>query len=77
MEAPLGEENSILTNLKKPRYYFKFNIALSLKGEKIMPGIRFKEDMDGYVGENIKDFRDGEDYGKRYKNTVKLRGDRG
>ena len=34
-----------------------------------MPGIRFKEDMDGYVGENIKDFRDGEDYGKRYKNT--------
>ena len=40
-----------------------------------MPGIRFKEDMDGYVGENIKDFRDGEDYGKRYKNTVKIEGE--
>ncbi len=37
-----------------------------------MPGIRFKEDMDGYLGENIRNFRDGEDYGIRHNNPVKF-----
>jgi uncharacterized protein (DUF362 family) len=37
-----------------------------------MPGIRFEETMDGYLGENIRDFRDGEDYGIRHNNTVKF-----
>lgn len=37
-----------------------------------MPGIRFKETMDGYIGENIKGFRDGEDYGIRHNNTAKF-----
>lgn len=37
-----------------------------------MPGLRFKETMDGYLGENIKDFRDGEDYGIRHNNPIKF-----
>ncbi len=37
-----------------------------------MPGIRFEETMDGYLGENIKDFRDGEDYGIRHNNQIKF-----
>ncbi|MEE9201251.1 MAG: hypothetical protein V3V45_07395, partial [Candidatus Brocadiales bacterium] len=37
-----------------------------------MAGIRFKETMDGTLGENIKDFRTGEDYGIRHKNEIKF-----
>ena len=37
-----------------------------------MVGIRFKEKMDGYLGENIKDFRDGEDYGIRHSNPIRF-----
>lgn len=37
-----------------------------------MPGIRFEETMDGYLGENIRDFRDGEDYGIRHDNPIKF-----
>src|SRR5574341_1507047 len=37
-----------------------------------MPGIRFKETMDGYIGESIRGFHDGEDYGIRHNNTVKF-----
>lgn len=37
-----------------------------------MPGIRFEETMDGFLGENIRDFRDGEDYGIRHNNSIKF-----
>jgi uncharacterized protein (DUF362 family) len=37
-----------------------------------MPGVRFEETMDGYLGENIRDFRDGEDYGIRHDNPIKF-----
>ncbi|HHT9118224.1 MAG TPA: DUF362 domain-containing protein [Candidatus Hypogeohydataceae bacterium YC38] len=37
-----------------------------------MPGIRFKETMDGFLGENIGDFHDGEDYGIRHDNPIKF-----
>ncbi len=42
------------------------------EGGHIMVGIRFKEKMDGYLGENIKDFRDGEDYGIRHSNPIRF-----
>ena len=37
-----------------------------------MAGVRFKETMDGYFGENIRNFRDGEDFGIRNKSTCKF-----
>ena len=37
-----------------------------------MAGIRFEETMDGYLGENIRNFCDGEDYGIRHNNPVKF-----
>ncbi|NUO08937.1 MAG: DUF362 domain-containing protein [Candidatus Brocadia sp.] len=37
-----------------------------------MTGLRFEEDMDGYLGENIRDFRDGEDYGIRHNNPIRF-----
>ncbi|MHC4277716.1 MAG: DUF362 domain-containing protein [Planctomycetota bacterium] len=37
-----------------------------------MVGIRFKEKMDGYLGENIKDSHDGEDYGIRHSNPIRF-----
>ena len=37
-----------------------------------MPGIRFEEAMDGYLGENIRDFRDGEDYGIRHDDRIRF-----
>jgi len=37
-----------------------------------MPGIRFKETMDGYLGQNIMHFRDGEDYGIRHDNAIRF-----
>ena len=37
-----------------------------------MVGIRFNEEMDGYLGENIKGFQDGEDYGKRHSNPIRF-----
>ncbi|HHT9151962.1 MAG TPA: DUF362 domain-containing protein [Candidatus Hypogeohydataceae bacterium YC40] len=37
-----------------------------------MPGLSFEETMDGYLGENIRDFRDGEDYGIRHENPIKF-----
>ena len=33
-------------------------------------GLRFEEQLDGYFGPNIRDFKDGEDYGIRHENTV-------
>ncbi len=33
-------------------------------------GLRFTEQLDGYFGPNIRDFKDGEDYGIRHENTV-------
>src|SRR3990167_6548423 len=34
--------------------------------------MRFEETMDGFLGENIRDFRDGEDYGIRHNNSIKF-----
>lgn len=33
-------------------------------------GLRFKEQLDGYFGPNLRNFKDGEDYGIRHENTV-------
>ena len=33
-------------------------------------GLRFAEQLDGNFGPNIRDFKDGEDYGIRHENTV-------
>ncbi len=37
-----------------------------------MAGLRFEEMMDGYLGENLSDFRDGEDYGIRNDNPMRF-----
>ncbi len=33
-------------------------------------GLRFEEQLDGFFGPNIRNFKDGEDYGIRHENTV-------
>jgi len=37
-----------------------------------MAGIKFDETMDGYYGENIRGYRDGEDYGVRHGKAMKF-----
>jgi len=38
--------------------------------KSVAVGVRFDEDMDGFMGTNVKGYKDGDDYGRRHGNTI-------